>query len=290
MSTSLASAAGAQRPWVLKNLHPLPVIAVRLMRMVSTDDVVFRRVAELIRVDAAFSAEVLRMANSPLLGCRQEVRGILNALAVLGLERLKGLVMTVALRNFLAAALNIPVLLRCWRHSLACALLSEQLAEACWLEKDPCYTAGLLHDMGRLSLLETYPGEYASLLQTVDEDQGSASSLLDYEREMFDADHCEIGHWLAEDWGFPPALCEVIGRHHEAPRPGRLDQSVIVHLACRIADMLGFQAAGPAALDSLDDLKREFPQCGWDRLKSDRELLLAVAAKINALECSLFAS
>ena len=86
------------------------------MRMVSTDEVVFRRVAELIRVDPAFSAEVLRVANSPLLGCRQEVRGILNALAILGLDRLKGLVMTVALRNFLSAALDVPVLLRCWRH------------------------------------------------------------------------------------------------------------------------------------------------------------------------------
>jgi putative nucleotidyltransferase with HDIG domain len=266
------------------------VVAVRLMRMVSTDDVVFRRVSELIRVDSAFSAEVLRVANSPLLGCRQEVRGILNALAILGLERLKGLVMTVALRNFLSSTLEVPVQLRCWRHSLACALLAELVAEACWVDKDACYTAGLLHDMGRLSLLETYPGEYAGLLETVDEAQGDALSLMEYEREMFDADHCQIGRWLAEDWGLPTDLKEIIGCHHEPPAHGRLDQHTIIHVSCRLADMLGFQAAGPARLDSQDDLRREFPQCGWDRLKSDRELLLAVAGKINALECSLFAS
>lgn len=286
----MASAAGAQRPWVLKSLHPLPVVAVRLMRMVSTDDVVFRRVSELIRVDSAFSAEVLRLANSPLLGCRQEVRGILNALAILGLDRLKGLVMTVALRNFLSSTLEIPVLQRCWRHSLACAMLSEQLAEACWLDKDPCYTNGLLHDMGRLSLLETYPSEYSGLLETVDDDQGDAANLMDYEREMFDADHCQIGQWLAEDWSLPKELQDIVGRHHEPPEPGKLDHHAIVHVSCRIADMLGFQAAGPAPLDSLDSLKQEFPQCGWDRLKPDHDLLLAVAGKINALECSLFAS
>jgi putative nucleotidyltransferase with HDIG domain len=260
------------------------------MRMVSTDDVVFRRVAELIRVDPAFAAEVLRVANSPLLGCRQEVRGILNALAILGLDRLKGLVMTVALRNFLAAALDVPFLLRCWRHSLACALLAEQIAEACWLDKDQCYTAGILHDMGRLSLMATYPEEYASLLATVDDDQGDAARLIEFEREMFDSDHCEIGRWLAEDWEFPRELQETIGSHHEAPKSGRPDQALIIHLACRVADMLGFQAAGPAPLVTLDDLKAEFPQCGWDRLKSERELLVAVAGKINALECSLFAS
>jgi putative nucleotidyltransferase with HDIG domain len=258
--------------------------------MVSTDDVVFRRVAELIRIDPALSAEVLRVANSPLLGCRQEIRGILGALAILGLDRLKGIVMTVALRNFLAAALDIPLLLRCWRHSLACALLAEQIAEACWLDKDQCYTAGLLHDMGRLSLLATYPEEYASVLGAVDEDQGDARSLLEYERETFDADHCDVGRWLAEDWQFPSQLREVIGSHHEPPKPGRHDQGVVIHLACRIADVLGFQAAGPAPLISLDDLKAAFPQCGWERQKSERELLLAVAGKINALECSLFAS
>ncbi len=260
------------------------------MRMVSTDDVVFRRVAELIRVDSAFSAEVIRVANSPLLGCRQEVRGILNALAVLGLDRLKGLVMTVALRNFLAAPLNVPVLQRCWRHSLACALLAEQIAEACWIDKDPCYTAGLLHDMGRLSLLETYPSEYAGLLQTVDEEQGTPALMMDYEREMFDADHCEIGRWLAEDWGFPADLRDIIGGHHDPPRSGRVDQAAVVHLACQLADMLGFQAAGPADLDSVEALRVQYPQCGWDRLKSDHELLMTVAGKINAVECSLFAS
>ncbi len=258
--------------------------------MVSTDDVVFRRVSELIRVDMAFSAEVLRVANSPLLGCRQEVRGILNALAVLGLDRLKGLVMTVALRNFLASALNVPILLRCWRHSLATALLAEQIAEVCWLDKDQCYTVGLLHDMGRLSLLETYAGDYAGLLETVDQDQGDAASLMEYEREMFGADHCEIGRWLAEEWSFPAELQGIIGRHHEPREPGRLDQGLVVHLACRVADMLGFQVAGPASLDTIEQLKIEFPQCGWDKVKSEPELLTAVGVKINALECSLFAS
>jgi putative nucleotidyltransferase with HDIG domain len=164
------------------------------------------------------------------------------------------------------------------------------VATACWLDKDQSYTAGLLHDLGRLSLLETYREEYARLLETVDENQGDAASLMDYEREMFDADHCEIGCWLAEDWGFPTDLQEIIGHHHETPRSGRADHAMVVHVACRLADMLGFQAAGPAPLDSFEDLKQEFRQCGWERLKSDRELLLTVAGKINAVECSLFAS
>jgi HD-like signal output (HDOD) protein len=60
---------------------------------------------------------------------------------------------------------------------------------------------------------------------------------------MFEADHCQIGRWLAEDWGLPADLKEVIGCHHDPPERGRLDQSTIIHVSCRLADMLGFQAA-----------------------------------------------
>jgi len=263
------------------------MVAVRLMQVVAGDEIVFRRVADLIRSDPAFSAEVMKLANSPLLGCREKISGVLHALAILGLDRLKGLVMTVALRNFLSSALQVPVLLRCWRHSLACALLSEDLALASWLDKDRYYTAGLLHDLGRLALLATYPDEYARLLEEADAAEPGAFDLCLAEQVAFGADHCVVGRWLVGDWHFPAEFLDVTSDHHAKP-PGReLDVLTAVHLGCRIADMLGFQVAGPAALVSFDDLKNEFPQCYWARLKQEGELLIAIAGKINALECSL---
>ena len=92
----------------------------------------------------------------------------------------------------------------------------------------------------------TYPEEYAGVLETVDEEQGDAASLIDYERQMFEADHCEIGRWLAEDWGVPADLQEDgRGAPRTAPEwDGWTSDGG--HLSCRLADMLGFQAAGPA--------------------------------------------
>jgi putative nucleotidyltransferase with HDIG domain len=272
---------------VVKSLYPLPVIAVRLMRLVSTDDVIFRRAADLIRADAAFSAEVMRLANSPLLGCRESVHGVLHAMAILGLDRLKGLVMTVALRNLLSSTLQVPVLLRCWRHTLASALVCEELATACWLDKDKLYTAGLMHDLGRLALLATYPEDYAQLLKIADEAESGEFDLLSGERDRFDADHTQVGSWLAEDWGFPSEYREITGHHHEPPRGGRFDLHTAVHLGCRIADMLGFQVAGPAPLVGFDELKVGFPACSWERVKPEHGLLHEIAGRINALECSL---
>jgi putative nucleotidyltransferase with HDIG domain len=287
VNASLPAGNRASRPWAVKNLQPLPAIAVRLMRLVSTDDVVFQRVADLIRVDPAFSAEVMRLANSPLLGCRDGAHGIMHALAILGLDRLKGLVMTVALRNFLSSALEDPLLLRCWRHSLASAVLCEELASASMLPKDRCYTAALLHDLGRLALLATYPQDYAELLREADECDLRESDLLERERDRFDADHTEVGAWLAEDWQFPAEYVEVTRHHHDTSAPHGFGLLTAVQLSCRIADMLGFQVAGAAPLTSIEELKPQFPGCIWERVRPENDLLLEVASKVNALECSL---
>ena len=257
------------------------------MRMVSTDEVVFRRVADLIRTDAAISAEVLALANSPLLGCRESIRGILQALAMLGLDRVKGLVLTVSLRNLLKSTLHRSVLRRCWRHSLACAILCEEIGSACWFDKDRFYTAGLLHDVGRLALVATYPDEYAQMLEEADRAEAGDLDLLRAERERFDADHSEVGSRLMEEWGFPGEYREITGEHHQPAPPGRFDEGRAVRLACRLADMLGFQVAGQAPPVNFDELQSEFPGCSWERMKTSDDLLLEIAHKINALECSL---
>lgn len=285
MSVPHASPVRAGRPAVLKRLQPLPPVAARLMRLVSTDDIVFKKVAELIRADTTFSAEVLKLANSPLLGCRRRVYSILHAVAILGLDRLKSLVMMVALRNFLSSALQVPILLRCWRHSLAAAFLCEQLGEITWLDKDQCYTAGFLHDIGRLALLASYPEDYARLLQVVDQ---SDCDIRECERTMFEADHCEIGRCLALEWEFPAELCEIVGCHHDhAPMQEHFDLVSAVSLACRLADMLGFQVAGTAPLVRMSEIDSSLPESARHKLGSEEQLLVAIAGKINALECSL---
>jgi hypothetical protein len=96
-----------------------------------------------------------------------------------------------------------------------------------------------------------------------------------------------VGSWLAEDWGFPSEYREITGHHHEPPRSDRFDLQAAVHLGCRIADMLGFQVAGPAPLVGFEELKAEFPACSWERVKPEHELLHEIAGRINALECSL---
>lgn len=276
--------ADTQKPWVIARLQPFPPVAARLMRMVATDDVVFRGVAELIRSDTTFSAEVLRLANSPLLGCRRKILSILHAVAILGLERVKSLVMMVALRNFLSASLHIPSLMRCWRHSLAAAFLAQDIGVSCWLDRDQCYTAGLMHDLGRLALLATYPNEYAEMLEEVD---ASGCDPLEAERRKFEIDHCAIGSWLITEWDLPEDFLAIVGTHHSEPRREGFDIADAVRVACRMADVLGFQAVGSVPSFTLDDLAASLPEAAAAKLKPENEMILELADRINAVECSL---
>src|SRR6266571_1113571 len=97
----IESAPHLKRPWALKDLPPYRPVAKKLMLLTARGDVPLTQVEEILRTDAAFAAEVLRLANSPLIGLRREITGILQAVMILGLERIKALATTLALRTFL---------------------------------------------------------------------------------------------------------------------------------------------------------------------------------------------
>lgn len=286
---SAATLPARNKAWVLKQLRqlqPFPPVVAQLMRVVSVEDVPFKEIADLIRSDAAVAGEVLRLANSPLLECRRQVNSILHAVAILGLERLRGLIMTLSMREFLSPTLQIPVLLQCWRHNLACALLCEELCGAYFLGKDASYTAGFLHDIGRLALLASFPKEYAQML-------GLAAlhhlEVRECEQGAFGIDHCAAGRWLVEEWEFPVEFQKITGHHHDPPGHGEFDMTALVQLGCRAAEALGFDVGGPGCHGGLAELGPLLPASARHRFPSETDLTLAIAEKINALECSLLA-
>jgi len=168
------------RKALLSRIPAFPPIVLRLLNLLSNDDVGIKDLVALVSSDPAFSAQLLRVANSPLLGYHGQVDSLQSALVLLGLRRVRALTMTVATANHMKAALKVEELSRCWRHMLACALLTEELARSCSVFEDRAYTAGLLHDVGRLGLLLAHPAAYAEMLRDADR---NALDLLDCERE-----------------------------------------------------------------------------------------------------------
>lgn len=269
-----------ERPWSLKKLQPLPPVAIQLMRLVSSDECSFGRLSTLIRTDPAFAAEVLRIANSPLFGFRSEIGNVSRALLMMGLDRLKSLVVTVALRNFMSSTLQDSALRRCWRHSLACAAACEELAMAAGMEKDLVYTAGLLHDVGRLGLLASYPAEYSRIL---DVDSECGLDVLQSERDVFDLDHCQAGMWLVSEWALPEELEAITGKHHEEPAAEGFDSLKIVQLACRIADCVGFGVVENTGI-AFAEIREKLPLSIATKLGTEDQFILRIGERTTRLE------
>ena len=254
----------------LAKIPPFPPIVLRVVELAKDENVEVRKLVDLILSDAVFSAQILRLANSPMYGFQSRIDNVQHALVVLGLARVQSLAMTVATASYLEAALKTEDLHRCWRHTLACAILSEELGRVCSLGGDRAYTAGLLHDLGRLGLLVAHPAEYAEMLRDASR---NSLELLDCERQAFGLDHCEAGRLLAEQWSLPEDVRMIAGRHHDPPGGSFEDLLPVVHWGCRLADSLGYFVIPPLKPCTLGEVRAALPANAQGRFTTDAEVL-----------------
>lgn len=271
----------AERPWALINLPPFPAVAMRVLQLLSREDLGLKELTQQIQADPVLASEILVLANSVLFGFRTEIRSILQATTLLGAQRVKGIALTIAMKTYLTKSFQIPALLACWRHNLATALVAEELARISLIEKDFAYVAGLLHDVGRLALGMIKPIEYANLLTA---NTKEAVNILSAERELFGMDHCEAGRWLTESWKLPKVFVEVAGRHH-APKGNTFDIVALVNRSCLMADTLGFSAVESASQKRFEDILLSLPERERKRFDPDpKKFAVNLAIKIHSLE------
>ncbi len=282
--TASHQSVGLGRASGVESLAPFPPAVCKLIQLINHENVHFREVSRVLEVDAALSSQVLRVANSALPGGRHESASILHALFAIGVDRLRDIAVTVALRNYMGDV-DSALLHRCWRHDLATALWCEIFAEYFNVDKPLAYTGGILHDIGRIALLRLLRDDYAELLDSAVSDD---ASTLEAERKLCDADHCQVGHHLSVAWNFPPALDDLIAHYHNEIIPETPMPRLLVRAACTAASMSGFNTVGlrpewePSRIEAL------LPQ-GADALgPQDYETLSEqVAVRLNQTECSL---
>jgi len=271
-----------QLPSVLSDLPPFPIVAIRALQMVSSEKAQMRALSELIRTDAALSGEILRIANSALYGLRIEVESALTAMVLLGLDRIKSVVVTSALRHYIGRSFDAPWMRICWRHSLATALLAKDLAKGTSTSEDVAYTAGILHDIGRLALAMAYPSRYSEFILNP---EPTSLELLDAERELFGIDHCQAGEILMSRWNLPPNLIAAAAEHHDLPRGDDPSVLTLIRYGCRFADVLGFEVVKGSRGTTYEDLLAELPPPS--RLSADQQdVSFRIASKINSIEMS----
>ena len=198
---------------------------------------------------------------------------ILQAVALLGLDRLRVLATTAALRMRVNVAVASPALSQCWRHSVATALVAQDLAAGTFVDTETAYTAGLLHDIGRFAMLSCWPSKYGQLLATC-----RPSEELEQEFEVLGSPAYRRRRIPLTELGLPLALAEVAGEHHHCRKCQR-ELVGLISRACAIADFFGFSATAMASSENV-------PQEELDGRTSDyNALCMLVADGINQIEC-----
>jgi putative nucleotidyltransferase with HDIG domain len=268
--------ARPQAPWALRLLPPFPSIAQRIMTLASREDVNIHELADLVKMDPTFSAELLRLANSALFSVRGEVTSLAQAIFVVGADRTATMATLVVVNRMVRSSVRIEALRKVWIHSLVTGIVAEEAARAARMNRDSAYTAGLLHNLGTLGLMSAYPDEYSRMLEVSDD---FGFDLLRTERDLFEIDHCAAGAYLAQDWDFPDELAAIMASHHDDPVAGERSLYNLVKISWRLSDTLGYAAFSPAKQWSWEDLVALLPDAGRSWIGESPEAAIAEISK-----------
>jgi HD-like signal output (HDOD) protein len=269
---------------LLAAIPPIHPSTVKLLRLADGPSQDLAQIVALLRSGAVPAADLTRAANSPLFESRYEIRNPLQALVYLGLERLKALVATTALRD-LADAAHSGLKYAYWRHNLATALICQKLSAPVKLSSERCYMAGLIHDVGRLVLLAVFP-EYERFGLLADP---RTEDLPATERRLFGWTHTEAGRWLLAQWGFPIEMQNVAAFHEDPAAAPNCDRAVIAlaHAGSHIADLIGMSAFPAVRDDQMREIAVNLSEMPGEGLSVDLvEIMEWVVTKVNGIELS----
>ncbi len=217
----------------LGSLPSLPELYEKLRNATANPEVSVADVSNIIAKDIAMSAKVLQLVNSAFFGLFQKVNSTSRAVNLLGIDTVKGLVLGAGAFTEMKATSKVYSVKKLWIHSMQVGQCAKMIAknESDDVELiDNCFIAGILHDIGKLVLLDKLTDRYE---ETVLLAQENKTSLCQVEREIFNAEHGDIGAYLMGLWGMTGPVIEAIGFHHhlEDYRDFGFNPAVAVHVA-----------------------------------------------------------
>lgn len=218
----------------VEKLPSAPEVAQQMLVALNRDDVDVRKLTGLIARDQALTARLLRLANSAFFAARAKVTTAQQAVTLLGFTRVRDLALGLSVWGALDAKSAAGRRWRStlWAHSATVAAASRILAERAGRDPGVAFTAGLLHDVGKLVLGLRLGDSYWSMLEEAAA-RGESSSAV--EQEAFQCHHGMVAGWLLQLWQLPPLLVEAVACHHH---PLVADYGVDLPLIVGVADRL----------------------------------------------------
>lgn len=239
----------------LRTVPSLPPVYMAIMSELRNEEASSRKIGELLSKDGGMVAKILQLVNSPFFGFRVAVTEPAHAVQLLGLEAVRGLVLSAHVFEQLDLRTVTRFRLgKVWRHSVATAASARSIAgstRASAETQGETFTAALLHDIGKLVLAASLADDYGVIVEQAEADRLPTWIV---EREMVGTTHAEVGAYLLGLWGLPASIVGAVAWHHR-PSESRSDEFCplgIVH-AANVIDHRLHQAdviAAPSELDA----------------------------------------
>jgi putative nucleotidyltransferase with HDIG domain len=228
----------------VQHLPPSPRLLVKLLELFKHPDPDIDEVTGLISHDPAFTVEVLKRCNSAFIGTEKPAEEMFEAVSRLGFQEIYEIVLAM----FAAAALlppgaregaHVEIL---WRHSVAVAVAARVLAQETGESLPAAFTAGLLHDIGKVVMVSAQRDDFA---QAVLNAGMFHRPVVVTEKEIFGFDHAEVGARLLTRWSLPPNIVAAVEHHHHPKNTGEFERLIaVVQLANLIAHSTGEKLTG----------------------------------------------
>jgi HD-like signal output (HDOD) protein len=227
----------------LSSLPPMPQTYLEIKKcLIDIDNISIDQIADIIEQDTSISAELLRWANSALFGQTHQVDTVKRAVLVLGLDIVEGLVLSESIFGSRSSSSQVIAGFNCkdfQTHSMASGIIAKLLVSGLPSvdpkNVDRAFTAGLLHDIGKLVEEQYLSNDFKKIINIASQEK---RLIIEAEDKVLGTTHEEIGGYLADWWNLPSFLVNAIRWHHE-PSVCNTDHDIIS--AVNVADVLAHQ-------------------------------------------------
>ncbi|MBW2062662.1 MAG: HDOD domain-containing protein [Deltaproteobacteria bacterium] len=216
----------------ISDIPTLPTVALKVNRMLEDHNTSINELSETIEKDQAIVSKILRLVNSAFYGVRSHISNVPHAMILLGFNTVRNAVIAISVIGTFSGKETFPgfSIKDFWKHSVAVAVTSRWLAEQSRLEPpDDCFVAGLLHDVGKVVLIQYFKELFGQIWALTQEEN---LSFYESEKKTSPVTHAQIGGHLTKKWDLPASLTDTITYHHALNENAtNFNLLVIVHVA-----------------------------------------------------------
>ncbi|AEA33773.1 HDOD domain-containing protein [Hippea maritima] len=194
----------------VKDKLAFPKIAMRILRLFEEDDISVYQLAKIVSLDPVLAAYILKVANSAFYNFSGKVKTLSDAIALIGFEEVKKIVIMVSAKNAFKVSDEFDRVL--WEHSLAVAVASSVINQLTRVTEDGvAYISGLLHDIGKIVFKKNEGMEYIPVLE---EAYHKNKQIKELEEEKYGYNHADVGGYLLQEWNFDQEIVDAVSFHH----------------------------------------------------------------------------